>query len=182
LRNGGNISRNVADLLDYVGRRNSPPVRFHFSRISGGGITLGYLIGLGADMLDNKLDDDHIANVSLLAHEIWHIPQGFERVSTWGEIESYSLESLVYTELSGKIDLGLRQFEQFRQTDGTVSRDLCTLCAARKKLLVYSNYLWLYDHEPVLRFRVGEIPNYPHLRDDIYVAEDCKYCSTHETA
>lgn len=181
LANDGPTSKNAADLLDNLCRKQH--LSINFVNQSPGGITLGaFGIFLSPTSTFLNVDPDP-GTIALMVHELWHLPQGSDRVTTWGEIESYSLQSIVYRELNkGVPDSNLQPFEKYRGANGIVTRDICTLCEARDYLLQYSGNLPLYANEPLLITRPGEINSIPGAPPDqgggLILPFVCKLCNS----
>jgi hypothetical protein len=134
---GDPLQQNTADLLDFLGRRNSPSVAFHFvvgagilEPLGGGAITpFGYAIGLENSFLNQCNPSPE--QITIMGHELWHIPQGLDRYSTWGEVSSYNFE----TNLRRSFGLSNSSWRISLEQYGLPPvRDFCQMCQARECL------------------------------------------------
>lgn len=137
LAQGDPLQKNTADLLDFLGRRNSPPVTFYFvvgvgilEPLGGGAITpFGYATGLENSFLNQSNPSPE--QVTIMGHELWHIPQGFDRYSTWGEVSAYNFE----TNLRRSFGLSNSSWRISLEQYGLPPvRDFCQMCHAKECL------------------------------------------------
>jgi RHS repeat-associated protein len=150
LANSSNLMlQMLGSLLNQLGRQNSIPTAFHFSNPPGSGaITYsGLLVGLDPNYLTDGIASNY--EISVLLHELWHTQQSVnDRITVWGEIDAYNLETNVMRAFGMTIPAWRVSLEQYG-TPGMITRDLCSMCQARECLLSAHNH-WLYSAEPVV--------------------------------
>jgi hypothetical protein len=150
VNNSDPVLQMLGALLDEVGRRNSVPTAFHFNTPPGrGAITYsGRLVGLDPNYLTDGIASND--EISVLLHELWHTQQQVnDRLTVWGEVDAYNLQTAVMRAFGMPIPAWRTSLEQYG-TPGALTRDLCSMCQARECLLDVTNNHWIYSAEPVV--------------------------------
>lgn len=140
----------LGTLLDEVGRRNSIPTAFHFNLPPGSGAVTysGQLAGLDSGYLADRIASN--GEIAVLLHELWHTQQQVnDRLSVWGEVATYNLETIVMSAFGMTIPAWRTSLEQYG-TPGMITRDVCSMCQARECLLHATNNHWIYSAEPAV--------------------------------